>query len=221
MKPRILEAYVGEYASGKSENAINRSLRLLARDRPVTLVDLDLVEPFYTLRPIKKQLEKLGLEVIAWDREDALGFGETGTLLKAAVKGVLARPGDIIFDVGYGTGGSKALNLVEGLTTRPELKIYLVVNTARPMTATVEDIIAYTRSFPHLDGLINNTHLGEETTPDLVQEGAQKVKKAAAVLGLPLLWTSALPPVAEQIGPRDITGAPVYRLIPFMKGALY
>ena len=40
-----IEAYVGEYASGKSENAVNRAVALHRQGRPVTLVDLDTVEP--------------------------------------------------------------------------------------------------------------------------------------------------------------------------------
>jgi Mrp family chromosome partitioning ATPase len=51
---RVLEAYTGEYASGKSENAVNRAVELARQGRRVTLVDLDLVEPCYTLRPLKK-----------------------------------------------------------------------------------------------------------------------------------------------------------------------
>ncbi len=49
---KIVEAFIGEYASGKSENAINRAMKLQSQGREVTLVDLDTVEPFYTLRPI-------------------------------------------------------------------------------------------------------------------------------------------------------------------------
>ena len=62
--PRVVEAYVGEYASGKSELAINRALELKNQGRMVTLVDLDTVEPFYTLRPVKKMLEEKGLVII-------------------------------------------------------------------------------------------------------------------------------------------------------------
>ena len=59
-----MEAFIGEYASGKSEVALNRALHLLQEGRrSVTLVDYDLIEPFYTLRPIKKLLEEKGYVV--------------------------------------------------------------------------------------------------------------------------------------------------------------
>ena len=86
---RIMEAYVGEYASGKSEVAINRALSLLGGELSVTLVDLDLVEPFYTLRPLKRELEGMGLNVIAWETQDVLGFGETGSLLMPQMRWAL------------------------------------------------------------------------------------------------------------------------------------
>src|SRR5690554_1354287 len=112
---RIVEGYVGEYASGKSEVAVNRAIELLNSGHPrVTLVDLDIVEPCYTLRPIKDKLSKLGLSVLAWDTRDTIGLGETGNILRAENKWALRREGDIILDIGYGVEGAKTLNLLEG-----------------------------------------------------------------------------------------------------------
>lgn len=45
-----VEAYVGEYASGKSEVSVNRALALHAQGIEVTLADLDLVVSAYTIR---------------------------------------------------------------------------------------------------------------------------------------------------------------------------
>ena len=72
---RIVEAYIGEYASGKSENAVNRAVALKKAGHDVTLVDLDLVEPVYTLRPLKAMLTDMGINVIAWTTEETLGLG--------------------------------------------------------------------------------------------------------------------------------------------------
>ncbi|MEN6347924.1 MAG: hypothetical protein ABFD08_00795, partial [Syntrophomonas sp.] len=63
---RVVEAFIGEYASGKSEIAINRALELKEAGSKVTLADLDTVEPFYTLRPLKELLESKGLKVIGF-----------------------------------------------------------------------------------------------------------------------------------------------------------
>ncbi|MBO8127834.1 MAG: hypothetical protein H0Z39_01330 [Peptococcaceae bacterium] len=214
---RVVEAYVGEYASGKSEVAVNRALEMVAWDEPVTLVDLDLVEPCYTLRPIKKELQALGVDVIAWETGDSIGWGETGNILKAEAKWALRRPGNIVFDVGYGVDGAKSLNLVEGLAGEPSFKVIIVINISRPMTAGVDDIVALVKGLDKVDGLINNTHLGDETTPEVVQEGARVVTSAARKLGLPVIATTAVKEIAAQLGSYDAEGnlvRPLKRYMP-------
>ena len=57
---RVVEVFTGAYASGKSEISINRAIELAKSPQPLTLVDLDTVEPAYTLRPLKKELENFG-----------------------------------------------------------------------------------------------------------------------------------------------------------------
>ena len=103
---RVLEAYVGEYASGKSENAINRGCQLARSGRRVRLVDLDLVEPFYTLRPLKRRLEREGLEVLAWETSELVGLGEAAIPLKKEMTTALTFAGDVIIDLGYGVDGA-------------------------------------------------------------------------------------------------------------------
>lgn len=217
----IVEAYVGEYASGKSENAVNRALALRRQGRAVTLADLDTVEPCYTLRPIKKELESMGIDVVAWETRDTMGLGEAGSVIKAAARWVLRRPGDIIMDVGYGVHGARIFELIEGAADHPYLRIIAVINMSRPMTATTADVVTYVRSLGRVDALVNNTHLAEETTVALVQDGARAVAEAARQLALPMVATAAVREVAAQIGERDCTGAPVWPLVRFMPRAFW
>lgn len=212
----IIEAYVGEYASGKSENAVNRAVALHRQGRQVTLVDLDTVEPCYTLRPIKKELEELGLTVVAWETRDTVGLGEAGSVIKGAVRWVLRRPGDIIMDVGYGVHGAQIFNLVEGATENPFLKIIAVINASRPFTATADDIVDYVSSLGRVDALLNNTHLDEETEPATVERGAREVMEAAARLKLPVIASSTARKVAERMGATDSFGNPIWPLDRFM-----
>ena len=124
-----MEGYIGEYASGKSEVAVNRALDLLHQGHPeVTLVDLDIVEPCYTLRPIKSKLESMGLHVLAWETRQTIGLGETGNILRAENRWALRREGDIILDIGYGVEGAKTLNLLEGAKEEANLHVIVVVN---------------------------------------------------------------------------------------------
>jgi hypothetical protein len=211
MEP-IIEAYVGEYASGKSENAVNRAIDLCRRGLPVTLVDLDTVEPVYTIRPIKKELEAMGLNVVAWETRDTVGLGEAGNVMKGSMRWVLRRPGNIIMDVGYGVHGARIFNLIEGAFENPYLKIIAVINMSRPFTSNVENILEYVATLGRVDALLNNTHMAEETTVEIVQKGATGVAEAAKILGLPVVATSAVQEIADKIGPVDAVGNPVWPL---------
>lgn len=219
--PRVVEAYIGEYASGKSEVAVNRAIDLSAGGKQVTLVDLDIVEPCYTLRPIKKELQEKGITVLAWETKETVGLGEAGNILRAENRWALRRSGDIILDIGYGVEGAKTLNLLEGAVADPDLKVYAVINIARPMTGSVIEIVEYVREMGTVHGLINNSHLGDETDVDIVQQGARVVDEAARQLNLPVVATTAIPEIAALIGPVDITGHPVRKLVRYMPRTLW
>lgn len=211
MEP-IVEAYVGEYASGKSENAVNRAIELCRKGLPVTLVDLDTVEPVYTIRPIKRELEAMDITVVAWETRDTVGLGEAGNVIKGSMRWVLRRSGNIIMDVGYGVHGARIFNLIEGAYENPHLKIIAVINMSRPFTATVDRIVDYVSTLGRVDALLNNTHMAEETTVEIVQNGARGIAEAGRILGLPLIATAAVKEIAEQIGPCDSVGSPVRAL---------
>lgn len=221
MGKRIVEAYTGEYAGGKSENALNRALALARQGRKVTLADLDIVEPVYTLRPIQEELRALGVNVIAWKTSETIGLGETGTTLKPSARWALWHEGDVILDIGYGVEGAKTLNLLEGSMTDPDLQIIAVINISRPMTATVADIVEHVRGMGRVDALLNNTHLAEETTAQVVQEGARVVAEAADKLSLPVAATAAVARVAADIGDTDCMGNPVRILTRYMQKAFW
>ena len=218
---RIVEAYVGEYAAGKSENAINRAIELASRGRKVTLVDLDIVEPVYTLRPIQDELKAKGVDVIAWRTEETAGLGEAGSTVKPQAKWALWREGDVIIDIGYGVEGAKTLNLLEGARKDRNVKVFAVINTTRPMTATVRDMVESVKGMSRLDGLINNTHLAGETTVEVVQKGARLVGGAAKILGVPVIATTAAAQIVEKISAVDCMGNPVKPLILYMGRAFW
>lgn len=218
---RIVEAYIGEYASGKSEVAINRAIELCSRGRKVKLVDLDLVEPFYTLRPIKSQLEEIGLEVISLETRGNVGLGETGSLFRPEMKWALKNGGDVIFDVGYGVDGATALNLVEGASQEQALLKIVVLNVARPMTGSTEAIIEFVQSLGKVDGLINNSHLGRDTDIGIIQKGAVLVSKAADQLGVPVIATTVAREFAHLIGEFDQMNNPVRIIDLYMHNAYW
>ena len=149
-----------------------------------------------------------GLYVVAWETHETIGLGEAGSTIKPEMRWALRRDGDVIFDIGYGVEGAKTLNLIEGAKDS-DLKIYAVVNVSRPMTSTESDIIEYIRELGPVTGIINNTHLGDETTLEVIQEGARIISKAAKILGLPVTATTVDEKFTLAMGQADVMGNPV------------
>ena len=193
MNDRFVEVYTGAYVSGKSETALNRALQFSKKGEKITLVDLDTVEPAYTLRPIAGELEKLGVSVIT--QPDSFGLGEAASYITPLQMNCLAQEGNIIIDVGYGAGGLDILDIVTGIEKEKNLKIYIVINTAKFETSDKESIIDYLkfsegevkREWKKFSGIISNTHLGDETTKEDVIKGYEKLKTAALEVGLPII----------------------------------
>ena len=185
---RTVEVYAGAYASGKSETSINRARQYAAIGKPITLVDLDSVEPAYTLRPIAKELEEMGINIIT--QPDNFGLGEAASYVTPAQINCLSQEGDIIIDVGYGAGGLDILDILTNIDEEKNLKTFLVVNTAKFETSTVDNIIEYV-DFAQggkykFTALISNTHFGDETTKEDIISGYNRLKTASKRLNLPI-----------------------------------
>ena len=193
MTERFVEVYAGAYASGKSETAINRARQFADAGEKITLVDLDSVEPAYTLRPIAKELENMGIHTIT--QPDNFGLGEAASYVTSAQINCLSNEGNIIIDVGYGAGGLDILDIINNVGEEKDLRIYLVVNTAKFETSTVDNIIEYVtfseglekRPWKKFTGVISNTHFGDETTKEDVINGYNKLKKACEIIQLPII----------------------------------
>ena len=226
-KSRQVEIFTGAYTSGKSEIAINRALMLKNEVLPVTLVDLDTVEPAYTLRPLKKELENLGLHVVT--QEKYVGQGEAGNVITGEQQNCLLNKGNIVIDVGYGAGGLDILNIIPHIDKEKNFEIYIVINTSKPETSTVESIVEYTRwslgvgtqSWKKFSGIISNTHFGDQTTKEDVIKGYEITKLAAKELDLPIRALAVEENIYPELEYLICKGISVWSLKRFMPKALW
>ena len=225
---RLVEIFTGAYASGKSEISINRAMMLRNEDSPVTLVDLDTVEPAYTLRPLKNELETYGIKVIT--QESYFGLGETGNVITPQQQNCLKINNDnIVIDVGYGAGGLDILNLVRGIEEEKNLHIYIVINASKPETSSVDQIVEYVKwsigrekqKWKSFSGIISNTHFSDETEPKDVLKGFEITKKAAEILNIPIRAVTVSEKLYPELESMIYNGIPVWTLKRFMPKALW
>lgn len=225
---RIVEVFTGAYASGKSEISVNRALSLHEQEnKKITLVDLDTVEPAYTLRPLKKPLEEKGISVVT--QESYFGLGETGNIITTQQIACLSIPGDIVIDVGYGAGGLDILEVIQNIEQEENLRIYIVINTSKPETSSVNNIVEYVQwslgsgnqKWKKFSGIISNSHFGDDTELKDVVEGYKKVKQASEILNIPIFAQAVSADIYKELNINDFDEAQIWPLKRYMPKAFW
>lgn len=223
---RKVEVYAGAYASGKSETSLNRALQYIKNGKNITLVDLDTVEPAYTLRPLEKRLKERGINVITQPEYE--GLGEAANYVNSKQINCLSEKGDIIIDVGYGASGLDILDIINNIDYEKNMEIFIVINTSKFETFSVENIIEYVsfaeglekRPWKKFSGIISNTHFGSETKKEDIIRGYEITKEAAAQLNLPIR-AIGIPDVLKDDFEQTYDGVEVWAYERMMPDALW
>ncbi|MBR3605891.1 MAG: hypothetical protein IKL52_07670 [Candidatus Gastranaerophilales bacterium] len=225
---RTVEIYTGAYASGKSENAINRAISYIKENKEITLVDLDTVEPAYCMRPLEKQLREMGIDLIL--QSDYFGLGEAGSYVTNEQINCLKKTDkDIVIDVGYGVTGLDTLDILNDIDKEENIKIYLVVNTSKFETRDVESILEYiqfnsgenAKPWKKISGLISNTHLGDETTIEDIKRGYEILKEVSKITKTPIVYISVDEKFKSEFLQNEFDSTPVKYLTRLMPKALW
>jgi hypothetical protein len=216
-EPKRISIFVGYFGSGKTETALNYALRLNKKGRKVTVVDLDLINPYFRTRQVKACFEKMGIKVVS--PEGKLANADIPAL-PPAILGVLERPdGCGVFDVGGGGIGATVLGRFKNDLPDGTYDLFLVVNTCRPYSRDADSIISITAEIEKISrlkvsALVSNTNLGPETDVAAILAGHRIISEAAQRLNLPVAFISARADLADAMGEMDV---PVLPLALFMK----
>ena len=186
----------GNYGSGKTEISLHLALEL-SRLGSTTLVDLDIVNPYFRSGEKTDELKKAGVRVLM--PTYALTTVDIPAL-PAEIQSVFEMPSDhVIFDVGGDDTGAAALGryFPSFLAHRRETDMALVINCMRPLTGTAEDICELAERIRHrsrlsLDILLNNTNLAGRTMPEMLERGENIVFSCAEMLGVSRVFTTGL-----------------------------
>jgi RecA/RadA recombinase len=197
---RRVEVFIGPFGSGKTEVALNRSLLLAAQGAAVTLIDLDIVDPFFRARQVREVLAQAGVSLVAPEGE----WAEADLpLVIPRVFEALQRPGCILLDVGGEAQGALVLRQVRALLPE-DAEVFLVVNPYRPAMGTALRIAEMGQALEAagnvtVTALVSVPHLGDETGADVVRQGHAVVCAAAALLGVPVRWLAVREPLPESL----------------------
>ncbi len=187
----------GHYGSGKTNFTAALALRLAEEGQKVTVVDFDLVNPYFRTADFADAFAQKGITLCAPE------FANTNVdipSIRFDLGGLAAREGMLLIDVGGDDDGAVALgrysHILNSYAETGELDMLAVLSFRRYLTRTAEEAKSYLQGIERasrmkLTGLVNNTNLGPETTAEMIEESMPQAWKLSELCDLPLLCTTA------------------------------
>lgn len=200
--PHRLTVVTGHYGAGKTEFSVNLALALAGEGERVSLADLDIVNPYFRCRERRPLLEEAGIRLIATSQActdadvSALPAELLSVLEDQAVRGVL--------DVGGDPSGARVLARYRPKLLQEDVQVLYIVNANRPEIRTAEKAAAYLQGIEAVTGLpctglVNNTHLCQETVPDEIRRGAALAEEVSRMTGVPVICHVAEKRFSERL----------------------
>lgn len=193
MNFRKINIITGHYGSGKTNVSVNMALDLAEKGEKVTVVDLDIVNPYFRTADFKELFgeHNISLTVPTYANSNldipALGFD---------MNGIADREGYIIIDVGGDDEGAKALGRYRKVFEKYDTQMLYVINRCRYLTKEPAETLQLMYEIENAsgmkcDGIINNTNLGRETDRDIVLGSVAYADEVCREAGLPLVAVTA------------------------------
>lgn len=194
IKTKRLTVIFGHYGCGKTNLSINLALSMAKEGKKVTLVDMDIVNPYFRSSDYTNQLKEKGIEVIS---PQFAGTNLDTPSLSPKVYSVFSEKDRyIIFDVGGDDAGAFALGRFrKNITDFVDFEAYYVVNKYRKFTDTPANAVDILKEIEKAcsisaTGIINNSHLQKFTTKESVLDSLPYANEISKSLNLPLVATT-------------------------------
>lgn len=216
---RKITLITGHYGSGKTNLAVNFALDLADAGEKVTVVDYDIVNPYFRTADFADLFEQHGITLAASI------YANTSLDIPAItfdMERMAYEPGYLIVDVGGDDAGAVGLGryatAFAPYVASGDLDMFYVVNRYRYLTTSPEEALGLlgdieSASRLHHTGVINNSNLGKETTTALVEDTRDYGDAIAKAAGLPLVYTTFRRDLAPQVPnpyPVDVYVKPVW-----------
>ncbi|MCX7923359.1 MAG: hypothetical protein N3B21_15320 [Clostridia bacterium] len=205
MFDKRISIFTGHFGSGKTEVAVNYTVKLAELDYNTVVVDFDIVNPYFRTADVKQQLEEKGIKVVT------PLYANTNVDVPALPAEINAlfekRDYRIVFDVGGDDLGARVLSRYHDEILIDDYEMFFVINTKRGMTDTVDKILDMVYSIEYtsrlkVTKLINNTNLLHATTAQDILGGHTLIQSVSEKLNIPIAFISGFPEPIESIEER-------------------
>ena len=180
----------GHYGTGKTEFAVNLALAMAGEGTSVILADLDIVNPYFRSRERRSLLEEAGVRLIS--SSQACSDADVPALPAELLTILENRDITGVLDIGGDPVGARVLARFNDKIITEDYQLIYVLNANRPEVRSPEAAIAYLRGIEATTsltctGIVNNTHLCGETTPEEIRKGARLAEAVSRETGIPVL----------------------------------
>lgn len=210
MNQKKLIVITGHYGSGKTNFAVNLALKEAKSGKRCTVIDLDIVNPYFRTADFEELFRENGITLRA-----PLYANSNLDIpaLNIDLRSIINETDRVIIDVGGDDEGAKALGRFADEISAAGYEMLYVINKYRYLTKEPEEALALMYDIERAGGLrctgiVNNSNLGAETTEEIVRGALKYAKNVAETAGLPLTATAAkaeaMPAEAENPFPVSI-----------------
>ncbi|MBR5949229.1 MAG: hypothetical protein IKZ82_11395 [Clostridia bacterium] len=193
---------IGNFGSGKTELSLNLAFEAAKAGSKVTLVDLDIINPYFRSTERKAELEEAGIRLFS---PTYAMLGVEIPSLPAEIYSVFSNDSDtVIFDVGGDAAGAIALGQYKRFFKDIEnIEVLYVINARRPFSCELElnlDMIGKVTEAGRIgiSALVNNTNLSQETALIELIDGYDMVRRVSEATNLPVKYTIGCEPIISQ-----------------------
>ncbi|MDY0294001.1 MAG: hypothetical protein RBQ77_05500 [Candidatus Methanomethylophilaceae archaeon] len=217
---REITVVCGHYGCGKTNLSVNMALDAAASGDDVTLVDLDIVNPYFRSGDYRRMLESKGVRVVS---PSFAGTNTDTPSLPPSVRTALRGGGKVIVDSGGDDAGAVALGRFSDDIASRDYDMLYVVNMYRRSVGTPEEAASLLRSIEaacrlRATGVVNNSHLKDETDASVVEASMPYAELTALMLGLPLRFTAAARRAASGLPAKNVYPVDIYVKTPWEEG---
>lgn len=184
----------GHYGSGKTNFSANLAVSLAEKGEKVTVVDLDIVNPYFRTADFTELFGERNISLIK------PMYANTNLDIPAIsfdLERIATDDGYLIIDVGGDDDGALALGRYAKAFEpfSEDIDFFYVVNRFRYIGDGIDECSSLLPEIERCSrmkatAIVNNSNLGKETTAENIKEGIAFAEKVAEKTGLPIFCTT-------------------------------
>lgn len=184
----------GHYGSGKTNLTVNLALDLKESGVDVTVIDLDIVNPYFRASEQRAVFEEAGIDLVAPVFSEAGTGLDVPSLTGAIIPALERATGEslVLVDLGGDDAGAASIGRFSKVVADADHTMLYVLNRHRNLMLDPADAIENLREIEAVTrlratALVDNSHLKQETDLAAVMDEEHYAQAVSEMAGIPLV----------------------------------